>query len=147
MTIVSATVDVIRLVDSLKLKDKQRLLNHLRLELSEEDFSVQLSDEDLKFDEIDAEVDDIDLDEILWQMSTSEKQQLYDELDEEFGDGGLDDDDFERPNSPEELFAQGSSYMEADFGRALAQLWKDRITLTQAQRARIIEITKESFID
>jgi hypothetical protein len=37
--------------------------------------------------------------------------------------------------------------MEREIGQALAKLWESRNMLTNSQRARIIEMTTESFVE
>ena len=77
---------------------------------------------------------DVDIDDVLREMSRSEKRDLYEVLDEEFG-----------PESPVSFAA--TSYYEEELSKALNQIWDDRHYLTQDQRDRIIAITKESFIE
>jgi hypothetical protein len=78
---------------------------------------------------------DIDVDDVLSELSYSQRKDLYENLKEEFAE-----------DSPEDSFT-GSSYTEQELGDALNQIWQDRFMLTKSQRERIIAITKESFIE
>ena len=114
------------------------LVKYLKEDM-EDDFDTPIPEGEREPRNIEADTC-VDIDDIMWEASTWDKQKMYDDLKDEFGD---DDDS---PKSPEELFSQGTSYLEQEFGKGLAQLWEDRWLLTNDQKARIMAITKESFV-
>ena len=79
---------------------------------------------------------DVELDDILWELSTSQKRDLLETLNKELKD---------LPGSVEDLF-KGKTANDQDFGMDLLSLWRDRDSLTQEQKSRIKEITKESWV-
>ena len=78
---------------------------------------------------------DIDIDDIITEMNSRQRENLYYELKEEFDPHGSND------------FSNGTTYTEQELGSALKQIWEDRHMLTKGQRERIIAITKESFVE
>jgi hypoxanthine-guanine phosphoribosyltransferase len=82
---------------------------------------------------------DVDVSDILNELSDREKNQMYEELKEDLGN--------EEALLIEDLFNNGTTYMEREIGQALAKLWESRNMLTNSQRARIIEMTTESFVE
>ncbi|CAB4218992.1 hypothetical protein UFOVP1604_75 [uncultured Caudovirales phage] len=82
---------------------------------------------------------DVDVSDILCELSDREKKTMYEELKEELEE--------EISVSIEDLFDNGTTYMEREIGQALAKLWESRNMLTNSQRARIIEMTTESFVE
>ena len=79
---------------------------------------------------------DVELDDIIFELSKNQKRDLFKSLEKELNDV---------PGTVEELF-KGSSMNDADFGKDLLSLWQDRNQLTQDQKNRIKEITKESWV-
>jgi hypothetical protein len=79
---------------------------------------------------------DVDIDDVLSELSYHERKDLYEELKEEFGE-----------DSSESTSFSGATYTEQELGAALNQIWQDRFMLTKSQRERIIAITRESFIE
>lgn len=135
MTDVQIRVDGEEFISGLSKKEKQLLVQYLKADL-EEDFDKPIEDPKPRAVESDVYVD---FDDVLWDLSSWDKQRLYDDLKEEYGDDDL-------PKTPEEIFASGGSYSEQEFGKILNQLWEDRWLLTNDQKARIAAITKESFV-
>lgn len=82
---------------------------------------------------------DVDVDDILHELSDREKREMYEELKED-----LEEDS---AGTPEELFNSGTTYMEQELGKALAWMWEYRNMLTSSQRNRILEMTKENFVE
>jgi hypothetical protein len=80
---------------------------------------------------------DVDVSDILDELSNREKKQMYEELKHEL----------EEEVTMEDLFDTGTTYMEREIGQALVKLWESRNMLTNSQRARIIEMTTESFVE
>ena len=76
---------------------------------------------------------DVDIDDVLSELSRSERRDLYEELKKEFGS-----------DSTSEF--SGQTWTEQELGKALSQLWESRWMLTNEQRERIIAITKESYV-
>lgn len=138
MSDIRITVDVIELVDGLNLNEKRKLVEHLKAEM-EEDFDTPIPEGEYHPRNLEADTY-VDMDDIIWEMSSWDKQKMYDDLKEEYGD------DNDSPTTPEEIFGSGSTYSEQEFGLVLNKLWEDRWLLTPAQKARIEAITKESFI-
>lgn len=122
-------------ISGLSQKEKQLLVQYLKEEL-EEDFDKPIEAPIPSAVESDVYVD---VDDVLWELSSWDKERLYEDLKEEYGDDDL-------PTTPEEIFASGGSYLEQEFGQILGQLWRDRGMLTADQKARIEAITKESFV-
>jgi len=134
MSEVQVRIDSDEFIGGLSTKEKQLLVQYLREDL-EEDFDKPIEDPAPRRVEADVYVD---VDDVLWELSTWDKKELYNELKEEYGD--------DAPTTPKELFASGGNYSEQEFGRILHQLWEDRWMLTNEQKARIAAITKESFV-
>lgn len=82
---------------------------------------------------------DVDVSDILYELSDREKKTMYEELKHELEE--------ETPVLIEDLFNEGTTYMEREIGQALAKLWESRNMLTNSQRARIIAMTTESFVE
>lgn len=137
MSDIRVTVDVTELVDDLNLNEKRKLVEYLKEDM-EENFDTPIPDGEYHPRNLEASTY-VDIDDILWEASSWDKQRMYDDLKEEFGD---DDDS---PKTPEELFS-GGTYSEQEFGTVLHKLWEDRWLLTNEQKARIEAITKESFV-
>jgi hypothetical protein len=78
---------------------------------------------------------DVNIDDILSELSSRQRETLYDGLREEF----------ETKSSGS--FSEGATYTEQELGKALNQIWQDRSMLTKSQRERIIAITTESFVE
>lgn len=135
MSEVQIRIDSEDFISGLSQKEKQLLVQYLKEEL-EEDFDKPIEAPIPRAVESDVYVD---VDDVLWELSSWEKKRLYDELKEEYGDDDL-------PKTPEEIFASGGTYSEQEFGKILNQLWEDRWMLTNEQKARIEAITKESFV-
>lgn len=76
---------------------------------------------------------DIDVDEVIENLSTDQKQHLLETLIDELGQKAA----LTRP----------TTHTEAELQAALAQLWESRHLLTRNQINRIIEMTNESYID
>jgi hypothetical protein len=83
---------------------------------------------------------DVDVSDILYELSDREKREMYEELKEE-----LREED--NPTTLEELFTNGGTYTEQEIGKALAWMWEYRNMLTTSQRNRILEMTKENFLE
>lgn len=83
---------------------------------------------------------DVDVSDILYELSDREKREMYEDLKEELGE-----EDSSR--NPEDLFNSGTTYMEQEIGKALAWMWEYRNMLTTSQRNRILEMTKENFVE
>lgn len=135
MTDVQVRVDADEFISGLSTKEKQLLVQMLREDL-EEDFDKPIEAPVPRAVESDVYVD---FNDVMWDLSSWDKQRLYEDLKEEYGDDDL-------PTTPEEIFASGGSYSEQEFGQVLNQLWQDRWMLTNEQKARIAAITKESFV-
>lgn len=83
---------------------------------------------------------DVEVSDILYELSDREKREMYEDLKEELGE--------EDPSrNPEDLFNSGTTYMEQEIGKALAWMWEYRNMLTTSQRNRILEMTKENFVE
>lgn len=136
MSDIRVTVDVTELVDDLSLNEKRELVEYLKKEMGE-DFDTPIPDGEPQHLTLEASTY-VDIDDVLWEASSWDKQRMYDELKDEFGDG-------DSPKTPEELFS-GGTYSEQEFGAVLYKLWEDRWSLTNEQKARIEAITKESFV-
>jgi hypothetical protein len=83
---------------------------------------------------------DVDVDDILYELSDREKREMYEALKEDLGEDDVSE-------NPESLFNSGTTYMEQEIGKALAWMWEYRNMLTKSQRERILAITKESFVE
>lgn len=83
---------------------------------------------------------DVDVSDILDELSNREKREMYEELREELEEEAS-------PRNLEELFTNGETYMEQEIGKALAWMWEYRNMLTTSQRNRILEMTKENFVE
>jgi hypothetical protein len=83
---------------------------------------------------------DVDVHDILYELSDREKREMYEDLKEELEEDGVS-------KNPEDLFNSGTSYMEQEIGKALAWMWEYRNMLTTSQRNRILAITKENFVE
>ena len=79
---------------------------------------------------------DVELDDILWELSTSQKRDLFQNLQNELS---------EVPRTFEDLL-KGTSVSEYDLGKDLMKLWEDRNNLTPDQKKRIKELTKEKWV-
>jgi len=127
-------VDVTELVDDLNLNEKRKLVEYLKEEM-EEAFDTSIPDGEYCPVDLEAATY-VDMDDIIWEMSSWDKQRMYDDLKEEYGDDDL---------GAQELFS-GGTHSEQEFGAVLHKLWEDRWSLTNEQKARIEAITKESFV-
>jgi hypothetical protein len=137
MSDIRVKVNVTELVDDLNLNEKRKLVEYLKEEMAEA-FDTPIPDGEYR--PVDLEADTyVDMDDIIWEMSSWDKQRMYDDLKEEYGD------DDECPKTPQELFS-GGTHSEQEFGSVLYKLWEDRWSLTNDQKARIEAITKESFL-
>lgn len=79
---------------------------------------------------------DVELDDILWELSTIQKRDLFNSLQNELG---------EVPRTFEDLL-KGTTANEYDLGKDLMSLWEDRNNLTPDQKKRIKELTKEKWV-
>jgi len=136
MSDIRVTVDVTELVDDLNLNEKRKLVEYLKEDMKEA-FDTSIPDGEYPPRDIEASTY-VDIDDILWEASSWDKQRMYDDLKEDF----WDDD---HPRTPEELFS-GGTHSEQEFGAVLYKIWEDRYLLTNEQKARIGAITKESFV-
>lgn len=135
MSCFEITVDGEEFISGLSKKEKQLLVQYLKVDLKE-DFDVPIENPVPRGVEADVYVD---LDFALFRLNSYERKELYDELSNEF----------DEPNEPptiEQLFASGTTHTEFEFGMVLKQLWEDRGMLTNEQKAKIVAITKESFV-
>lgn len=137
MSDIRVQVDIREAVDELSLAEQKVLVQYLKNEMGE-DFDQPLTEEEEKkarYSDLETDVW-IDTDDVVSEMSTWDRRDFYEELKEEFGD---EDSDGVTPFS-------GGTYSEQEFGAVLSKLWEDRWSLTNAQKARIEAITKESFV-
>lgn len=137
MSDIRVQVDIREAVDELSLVEQKILVQYLKNQMGE-DFDQPLTEEEEKkarYSNMEADVW-IDADDAVSEMSTWDRKDLYTELKEEFGD---EDSDEVTPFG-------GGTYSEQEFGAVLSKLWEDRWSLTNAQKARIEAITKESFV-
>lgn len=137
MSDIRVQVDIREAVDELSLVEQKILVQYLKNEMGE-DFDQPLTEEEAKkarYSDMEADVW-VDADDVISEMSPWDRKDLYTELKDEFGD---DESDEATPFS-------GGTYSEQEFGAVLSKLWEDRWSLTNAQKARIEAITKESFV-
>lgn len=134
-------VNITDLVDELDLTGKKLLVAYLKEEMGE-DFDVPPTDEEknrlglLEVEvEVEVEMDSDDVIDVIYDMSSLEREWIYEELHEEFG---------EEPDSDSPF--SGGTYSEQEFGEVLNKLWEDRLLLNPDQKARIAAITKESYV-
>jgi hypothetical protein len=85
---------------------------------------------------------DLDISELLWDLSSRDKKQLLTALQEDLEEEG------DLSNSAVEvLFGSGATYLEQELGKALLSLWESRNLLNNSQRERLIAMTKESYLE
>lgn len=85
---------------------------------------------------------DIDIDDIYWDMSSSEKEYLYERLGEDIDIHSIE----ETHLIIEDIFSSGTTETEREFGQILYQLWESRLYLSKEQKDRIMTITKEPYV-
>lgn len=79
---------------------------------------------------------DIEIDDFISKLTKSQQTEVFEKMQDELK---------MVPRTVESLF-KGHSFRDSELGKALFDLWDARDNLNENQRARIIEITKESYI-
>jgi hypothetical protein len=135
MSDIRIEVDVTELVDDLNLNEQRKLVEYLKDSMGD-DFDTPIPEGEYVPRSLEAATW-IDIDDIMSEAGSYDRERMYDELKEEFEDA--------QPNTPDALFSSGTTYNEQEFGKALNQLWESRNLLNSKQVERIVAITKESY--
>jgi hypothetical protein len=143
MSDVSITVEAQEFIDSLDTNEKKFLVRILKEDL-EEDFDAPIDpDWEKRFSgNVQGEIYS-DIDDIVWNMSSWEKQSLYDELKDECGE---DCECEESKCVGDALSYEADSYQARELAAAFTDLWRSRNMLTKSQIERIQAITKEPYV-
>lgn len=137
MSDITVTVDLKEAIGNLTEPEKKNLVKYLRTEM-EEKFEAALTDEDSgHYFCLEADVD-VDLDDVVDDLSSYELGQLYRKLKEEFGDDEEEDDTLT-------LSSRTGHYSENEFAEILTKLWENRWLLNNDQKSRIMAISQENF--
>lgn len=136
MSDIRIEVDVTELVDDLNLNEQRKLVEYLKDSMGD-DFDTPIPEGEYVPRSLESATW-IDIDDIMSEAGSYDRERMYDELKEEFEDA--------QPNTPEALFSSGTTYNEQEFGKALNQIWESRNLLNSKQVERIVAITKESYV-
>jgi hypothetical protein len=137
MSDVRITIEADEFIDGFSLNEKKKLLQLLKIDLGEE-VDKPIS-EDYKVHGFPSSDVYLDIDDILWDLSTWDKQRLYNDLKEEIGD------DCDCSEKLEEAF-ESDSYQAEQLASAFIKLWEARHRLTPKQVERIQAITYEAYV-
>lgn len=142
MSDIQIKVDGQEFIDGLNLNEKKLLLQILTEDLTEDgEIDKEIDPEWLKRHRhsVEGEVY-VDLDDIMWSMSTWDKKEMYEELHSEYGEESHDSlDGF--------LAAESDTYQAQELAAAFIELWRTRNLLTKSQVERIQAITREPYVD
>jgi hypothetical protein len=136
MSDIRIEIDVTELVDDLNLNEQRKLVEYLKDQMGD-NFDTSIPEGEYVPRSLDSATW-IDFVDIIHLESSYDKERMYEEFKGEFED--------DQPNTPEALFSSGTTYNEQTFGKALNQLWESRNLLNTNQIARIVAITKESYV-
>jgi len=79
---------------------------------------------------------EVDLDDVIRDLSRGDREDIYDRLRDEFGE----------VNETVEFPLTGASgYYDEELRKVLIEIWQNRNYLTTGQRARLTNLSKESF--
>lgn len=76
---------------------------------------------------------DVDIDEVFNSLDRFDREDLYNKLEEEFG---------KKSDTP---FKDANGYYDEELQKVLVEIWQNRNYLTVDQRARLTNLSKESF--
>jgi len=137
MSDVRITIEADEFIDGFSLNEKKKLLQLLKIDLGEE-VDKPIS-EDYKVHGFPSSDVYLDIEDILWDLSTWDKKRLYNDLKEEIGD------DCDCSEKLEEAF-ESDSYQAEQLASAFIKLWEARHRLTPQQVERIQAITREAYV-
>lgn len=93
----------------------------------------------------------VEMDDVLSQLSLSEQEELYNTLKSEIEpDDPDDEEDYPTPVSIESaksaLLREAVTFYEEEVTETLFNIWENRHLLTPNQRQRLVDLSKERFI-
>jgi hypothetical protein len=90
---------------------------------------------------------DVDIDEVIGNLSLTEKHELYDDLVDELNiDTDRNDSDLDIDCVVDQIFAGETSYMDQELMTALMEIWRSRDLLNSYQREIVLQIPKQSYV-